>query len=138
MAATSTKRKNSANAQRGEKNRKWGAEAERIATDYFITAGYTVRENNWKSGKAEIDLILEKDRTIIFVEVKARKPETQDPVDAVDRKKRQMIMRAADSYMSHLQVLYEYRFDIFVVIGDPDNYKTAHYPDTIMPTVNNR
>lgn len=122
----------------GKENQKWGHLAEQIAAEYFIQQGYTVREQNWKCGKLEIDLILEKDRTIIFVEVKARKPGTQDPIDAVGRDKRMKIIRAADNYLRPLPLLYQYRFDIFTVTGDPDNYKTRHFADAYMPPVNGK
>lgn len=122
----------------GRNNRKWGAEAEQIAAEYFISRGYTVRERNWKCGKLEIDLILEFERTIIFVEVKARKEGTQDPIEAVGKDKRRRIIRAADSYLQSLPLLYEYRFDIFAITGDRNEHKCEHYADAYMPSVNGR
>lgn len=131
----------SVHAQRvaiGKENLDWGHVAEQIAADYFVKKGYTVRERNWKCGKLEIDLILEKDRTIIFVEVKARKQGTQDPIDAVGREKRQRIIRAADTYLRSLNMLYQYRFDIFAIIGNREDYRLSHYADAYMPPVNGR
>lgn len=122
--------------EQGQANREWGQEAEQIAADYFLTEGYTIRERNWRSGRAEVDLILEKDRTIVFVEVKARRGDRQDPADAVDRKKRLSMMRAADSYLSRLPILYQYRFDIFTVTGDRDNHRQTHYQDAFLSAVN--
>lgn len=122
----------------GRDNRKWGAEAEQIAAEYFISHGYTVRERNWKCGKLEIDLILEIERTIVFVEVKARKDGSQDPIEAVGKDKRRRIIRAADSYLQSIPLLYQYRFDIFAITGDRNEYKFEHYADAYMPTVNGR
>lgn len=122
----------------GKENLLWGREAECIAAEYFIKKGYTVRERNWKCGRLEIDLILEKERTIIFVEVKARKARTQDPIEAVDSDKRIRIIRAADSYLRSMTRLYQYRFDIFTVTGSREEYKTEHYADAYMPTVNGK
>lgn len=120
----------------GAANREWGHEAEQIAADYFLKNGYTLRERNWRIGKCEIDLILELGHTIVFVEVKARKAMTQDPVDAVDRKKRLLIIRGADAYLRQLPHLYEYRFDIVTFIGDKDSYQMKHYADAYLPQVN--
>lgn len=124
--------------KQGMDNRLWGEQAEAIAAEFFLKEGYTIRERNWRLDRYEVDLILEKERTIIFVEVKARQPGRQDPVEAVDRNKRRRIMIAADVYLRRMPVLYQYRFDIFTVIGTPDNYKTFHYPDAFLPGVNGR
>lgn len=118
----------------GQRNREWGQICEQLAADYFLKEGYTIRERNWRiGGKLEIDLILEKDRTIIFVEVKARKSGTQDPIDAVNRSKKQRLINAADVYLRRLTLLYEYRFDIVAVTGDMTKYELAHYPDAFLP-----
>lgn len=71
----------------GYNNREWGQKAEALAAEYFLKEGYTIRERNWRAGRLEVDLILEKDRTLIFVEVKARSSHGEDPALAVDRKK---------------------------------------------------
>lgn len=123
-------------SRRGADNQEWGHEAERVVGDYFLKQGYTIRERNWKCGKVEIDLILEKDRTIVFVEVKARKEETQDPVLAVGKEKRGRIIRGADVYLRSLPLLYQYRFDIVALTGNRDDYSMKHYPDAYMPGVN--
>lgn len=123
-------------SRRGADNQEWGREAERVVGDYFLKQGYTIRERNWKCGKVEIDLILEKDRTIVFVEVKARKEETQDPVLAVGKEKRGRIIRGADVYLRSLPLLYQYRFDIVALTGNREDYSMKHYPDAYMPGVN--
>ncbi len=120
----------------GYNNREWGQKAEALAAEYFLKEGYTIRERNWRAGRLEVDLILEKDRTLIFVEVKARSSHGEDPALAVDRKKRQRTIRAADTYLRTQQVLYEYRFDIVTFIGTEKDYVFAHYEDAYLPEVN--
>lgn len=124
------------NVKRGSNNREWGIYGEQLAAEYFIKEGYTIRERNWKINKIEIDLILEKDRTIVFVEVKARDGVKHDPILAVDVKKQKRMVNAADIYLRNLPHLYQYRFDIFGIAGTPENYKTYHYPDAFLPSVN--
>lgn len=124
--------------QQGRQNREWGEYCEQIAADYFLKEGYVIRERNWKHNKLEIDLILEKDRTIIFVEVKARLGNNQDPVDAVDLKKRKRTINAADNYLRRLTLLYQYRFDIFAVTGNKENYRWIHLADAFLPDVNGK
>ena len=120
----------------GKSNRQWGEYCEQLAADYFLKEGYVIRERNWRMGKLEIDLILEKDRTIIFVEVKARDGNNADPIDAVDFKKRRRTINAADVYMGRLNILYQYRFDIYAVKGNKDKYETFHLADAFIPEVN--
>lgn len=124
--------------RQGADNRDWGHEAEALASEYFLREGYTVRDRNWKMGKLEIDLILEKDRQIVFVEVKARKesPTGHDPVAAVDSGKRRRLIKAADVYMQQFEILYQYRFDIVTFSGTRENHVMKHYPDAFIPLAN--
>lgn len=122
----------------GKRNREWGLRAEQLAAEYFLKEGYTIRERNWRMGHLEVDLILEKDRKIIFVEVKARQVASQDPVLAVDRKKQQRMINAADVYLRKLKVLYQYRFDIITFIGNEEVFEMKHYQDAFIPMAKRR
>lgn len=120
----------------GRENLKWGQEAEQIASEYLLKEGYTIRERNWRMGKYEIDLILEKDNTIIFVEVKARRGDNIAPVDAVDLRKQQRTVRAGDAYLRMLPMMYSYRFDIVAITGTSESYTLEHLEEAFMPQVN--
>jgi len=120
----------------GSANREWGQEAESLAAEYFIREGYVVRERNWRVRQLEIDLILEKDRTIVFVEVKARASSEDEAIFSVNFKKRRRIINAADIYLRQQRMLYQYRFDIVTVIGNKSEYQMHHYPDAFLPPVN--
>ena len=122
--------------KQGHDNLEWGHITESLAAEYFLKDGYTIRERNWRCGKLEIDLILEKGNTIIFVEVKARKPGTMDPVEAIDMKKIMRIVNAADSYLQAQMFRYEYRFDIVAFTGTPEKYEMKHYADAFVAPVN--
>ena len=50
-----------------------GLAAEEIAERYYIARGYSLVKKRWRSKAGEIDLIVEKEGLIVFVEVKARK-----------------------------------------------------------------
>lgn len=122
--------------KQGTRNREWGKICERLAAEYFLKEGYTIRERNWRMGKAEVDLILETGRTIVFVEVKGRQGNYQDAVSAVDENKRKLMIRAADVYMRRLPVLSEYRFDIIAFTGNENQYTMDYYKDAFLPQVN--
>lgn len=115
----------------------WGHDAEVVARDYLISQGYTIREMNWRIGSSlEIDIIAQMEGVMVFVEVKARKD--RDPVEAVDRKKRQKMVSGANAYLNTLPHLYEYRFDIITLTGTRESYELNHYPDAFLPLLNGR
>lgn len=123
----------------GASNRNWGALAEQIAAEYYITHGYTIRERNYRRKSGEIDIIAEKGDIIAFIEVKARAGDNQDPVDAVDLRKQRKVASIADSYLSNLDIDYQYRFDIMAITGTPDSYIMEFYPDAYLaPLITSR
>lgn len=124
--------------EQGAANYVWGALAENIAADYLRTRGYTIREQNYRYKTIEIDLIAEKDGDIIFVEVKARTGNFEDPLSAVDKNKRRHMIIGADLYLRSLEPFYWYRFDIITITGTPDNYTIEHYPDAFLPPVHTK
>lgn len=113
----------------------WGKEAEQIATDYLVSRGYVVRERNWRPPHShlEVDIITQYKDFIVFVEVKARGPKSEDPLDAVDEKKIKRLVRAANSYLNMLPFDFQYRFDIITVDGTPESYSLDHIEDAFLP-----
>ncbi len=122
--------------KQGAANREWGKLAEQIAADYLLGHGYIIRERNWRVGnKIEIDIIAEKDSTIIFVEVKARKGEFESADEAVDTPKRNKMIKGGDIYMRSLPHLFPYRLDIITVTGTPDSHEIKHIEDAFLPSL---
>ena len=51
--------------------REKGDKAEEIAVKYLVDKGYSIKKRNFSFGKiGELDIIAEKDDTLVFVEVK--------------------------------------------------------------------
>lgn len=113
----------------------FGKRAEEIAAEYLLTHGYTVRERNWRPQRThlEVDIICEQGDTIVFVEVKARAADAEDPADAVDLAKQKKLSRAGDIYLRMLPFDFFYRFDIITVSGTADNYTLDHIEDAFLP-----
>lgn len=125
--------------EQGERNRRWGIEAENIAAEFLIKEGYVVRERNWRVGNhIEIDIIAEKDGYIVFVEVKARKGNFMHPSETVDDKKIRKMVAGGNAYLRNLPYLFKYRFDVITVTGDPSDYHIDHMPDAFMPPLSMR
>ena len=55
-----------------EKARNHGLFGEKAAKNYLLERGYLILHTNFRSRFGEIDIIAEKNRTIVFVEVKTR------------------------------------------------------------------
>lgn len=115
--------------------KEWGKEAEQIAADYLVSRGYVVRERNWRPAHShlEVDIITQYQDSIVFVEVKARGPKSEDPLDAVDEKKIRRLVRAANAYLNTLHYDFQYRFDIITIDGTPESYKLDHIEDAFLP-----
>jgi len=98
-------------------NKELGKEGERLAAEYLVSKGYEILETNFRSGKAEIDIIAKQDSLTVFVEVKMRRRTDYGmPEDWVDEKKADMIREGAEDYMDKIQWLGNIRFDIIAII----------------------
>ena len=62
----------------------FGKQGEDVAADYLIKNGYIIRERNWRLDKLEVDIVAEKDRCIVMVEVKTRSYDVESALLAVD------------------------------------------------------
>ncbi len=68
--------------------RRDGAAAEHRAAEYLEQAGLTLLASNYRSPFGEIDLIMQHERTLVFVEVRTRGREDYGTAaETVDRRK---------------------------------------------------
>lgn len=118
-----------------EEAREWGRQAENIVYEYLISQGYTVRERNWrpKSSRSEIDIVAQKEDTLIFVEVKARSDRDVDPAEAMTAEKIKNVVRGANSYLQTQDFDFYYRFDVAAVSGNAEDYKLDYLEDAFLP-----
>lgn len=111
----------------------FGKFAEDKAAEYYIQNGYAIRERNWRHKHIEIDLIAQTGNIIVFVEVKARSGKDLSPIEAVTLDKMKSMTRGADYYLRAIAVGdFEYRYDIFGLTGDFENYSTEVMEDAFV------
>ena len=92
-----------------------GREAEDAAAAHLARAGLRVVERNVRFRHGEIDLVCRDRDILVFVEVKSLES-SAPPEDAVGFRKRQRIIRAAQTYISrHGLREAPCRFDILAV-----------------------
>jgi putative endonuclease len=108
-----------------------------LALALLLIKGYRPRHRNWRGGGGELDLVVERRREIVFVEVKARSSdEYGGAAGALTEKKRQAVVRAASAYLSR-HGLWERpcRFDVVTVEGRPGPlpWRVRHYRDAFRP-----
>lgn len=94
-----------------------GRDGERIAVRFLQNRGFHVLARNWRSGRYEIDIVARDAGTVVFVEVRTRRPGSIAPEETVGREKRLRLARAASDWISaHPPSGSEYRFDIVSVV----------------------
>lgn len=112
----------------------FGKFAEEIAVREYILNGNVVLERNWRLGKTEIDIIVQKNNTIVFVEVKARSGKDEDPFYTLTNDKKRRMINAADVYIRRLKGDFEYRFDFVTLTGNMCNYTFEILKDAFLST----
>ena len=113
-----------------------GNAGEQLAKDYLIKNQYKILEENWRYKHKEIDLIACKNRYVCIVEVKTRSSDYIPPREAVNKKKQQNLIAAANEYVSENELDYDVRFDIIEVIMKKDTVEINHIIDAFTPQIN--
>lgn len=96
----------------------FGELGERIAARWLERSGYRVLARRYRAGRRDIDLIVEREGLIAFVEVKARTGEGfGDPVEAVHHRKQRSLYKSAQAWIGrHGRLGEEYRFDVVGIL----------------------
>jgi putative endonuclease len=97
-----------------------GVEGEARAAAWYEAHGYEVVARNWRCRTGEIDLVVRRNRTFVFCEVKTRTTDAFGiPAVAVDQRKRQRLRVLAARYLEDSPVrAREIRFDVVSIVGD--------------------
>ena len=108
--------------RRPDARRARGARGEALAADHYVAAGYEVLARNWRCRQGELDLVVHRDRVLVFCEVKTRSSDRFGlPIEAITREKRQRIRLLAGRWLDeHKPVVREVRFDVASVLLAPD------------------
>lgn len=90
-----------------------GELGERIAAKYLEENGYEILKRNYKAANCEIDIIAKRAEHLAFVEVKARRDASFGlACEAVDAKKRQRIIKAAQMFIMSYEDYSGISFDV--------------------------
>lgn len=109
----------------------FGELGERIAERWLRRAGWRVLQRRFRSGHRDIDLVVEREGTVAFVEVKARRGSRfGQPVEAVNWRKQKELCKSARVWIDrHGRALEVYRFDVIGVLVENERVRIRHVPD---------
>lgn len=108
-----------------------GDRGERIALRYLEERGYSLVEKNYRTRHGEIDLIVQRDQSLVFVEVKLRRDlGFGDPLEAVTPRKQATIRAMAEQYLAtHEPDFDELRFDVVGILFISGTPEITHVAD---------
>lgn len=100
-----------------------GQYAEELACRFLKQQGLSCIKRNYHCRFGEIDLIMQQDSTIVFVEVRYRKAGSMvDSITSIDYNKQQKLYRSAENYLQHNRIpdSIPARFDVVAITQDAD------------------
>ncbi|MBM5572305.1 MULTISPECIES: YraN family protein [Deefgea] len=96
-----------------------GAAAEQRAADFIATQGLKLVARNWRCRFGEIDLIAKEGKTLIFIEVRARRhAQFGGAASSIQRSKQEKLIRTAQLYLQSISPVPPCRFDAICIDGD--------------------
>jgi putative endonuclease len=106
----------------------FGELGERIAERWLRQRGWRVVQRRFRNGRRDIDLVVEREGTVAFVEVKARRgAEFGGPVQAVNWRKQKELQRSAMVWIDrHGRNSDSYRFDVVGVLLNGADVRVCH------------
>ena len=110
---------------------KLGTTGEVIAADYLQKEGFRILAKNFRYKKAEIDLIAQKDKLLIFVEIKTRSSDKFGfPEEFVSNRKIELFLMAAEEFILQKDWMHDIRFDIISISASGNgNFNIHHIED---------
>lgn len=120
-------------------SREKGQRYEALVEDYLVSQGYTILDRNWHAGVyGELDLICQKDKTIVFVEVKGRSSNQalEDGLNSINPAKARKLLYSMQAYLDYLEKKKRLfspktRFDLIVLIEWPDKTHQIEHVENI-------
>ncbi len=89
-----------------------GQKAEGQALAYLESKGLTLLERNYRCNRGEIDLVMDDDGTLVFVEVRFRKHNHfGSALESINHTKQKKIITSAKHYLAHHTEDRAIRFD---------------------------
>ncbi len=98
-------------------NKAKGDAGETAAAEFLAKNGFSILQRNYRYDRGEIDIVADDHGTIVFVEVKSRKPgSSETPEESITPQKEEFLKRTAEGYLfEHRQEEHRSRFDLVAI-----------------------
>ena len=95
----------------------FGRYGEQLVVTYLENGGYQIVTTNWRCSLGEIDIVAQKDKILVFVEVRSRHAEnTEASFESVNKRKQAKLAALANEYIdSHDLGEMTWRIDVIGV-----------------------
>jgi putative endonuclease len=112
----------------------FGELGERVAERWLRRHGWRIVQRRFRNGHRDIDLVVEREGVVAFVEVKARHGDGfGDPVEAVHWRKQRELTRSALVWIDrHGRPDEAYRFDVIGVLVSGERVLVRHVENAFM------
>jgi putative endonuclease len=112
-------------------NYSYGFTAEKIALKYLLKLGFQPLAQRYKTKYGELDLVVKKDKELLFCEVKARK-KSYNLLAIITSKQIQRNYQAAEFFLAENKEYQNYtcRFDLLVIL---DKMVAEHIVNITLP-----
>jgi putative endonuclease len=99
--------------------RAFGQAGEDRAAAWYLGRGYEVLDRNWRCRDGELDLVVSRGRTLVFVEVKTRRTDRFGiPAEAITPAKQRRLRTLARCYLEATGARpAALRFDVVSILG---------------------
>lgn len=114
-----------------------GSHGEEIAVRYLQERSYAILERNWRCGRLEVDIIARIGDQMVIAEVKTRTDGFIESLGkAVNKRKQDLLIRAANAYIAIKNLDLDVRFDIIAVIFEGrTKFQVQHIENAFFPAV---
>jgi putative endonuclease len=106
-----------------------GKQGEIKAENFLVAKGYSIITRNYRYKRSEIDLIVQKENWLVFVEVKMRSSKAFGfPEESVKEAKRKKILEGAAQYLEETNWQGNVRYDIVAIHqNEIEHFEDAFY-----------
>jgi putative endonuclease len=116
-----------------------GKLGEDAAYSYLVSKGYAIVDRNVHIGQhLEIDILAMYGTRLVCIEVKTRTDDSGlTGIESMTKRKKQLLIMAANSYVKSHKMLNEVQFDVVLVTANHNGEITQieHIPDAFYPPV---
>ena len=103
-----------------------GHTGEAVAAKYYQQRGWLLLNHNYRTRLGELDLILYKENTLVFAEVKLRRTAHFGAArEFVDLRKQERLRATASMFLEEHETALQPRFDVIEIYA-PDGLQTRH------------